>query len=238
MKRLLNPQHIGLAAPAIAIILVTIFFLILLSYPAMAQQRTVLIDGREVPVATAPTETVTVTDKYGNTIEVASEEDLDGDGVPNWLEIGGYYYNAITGLQPCDPATDNPCYVTDYTQWSTDGDPFSDFHEVSKANMPVGAPYNHPLVAAEHIIAVDLADYTVTPRQTITDARGGSFGGAYQNSTTNTYEESISVTATAAVGPAGLFGYSATGSATETTATHRRRRETGMLTGTRPQPLI
>ncbi|TVQ09230.1 MAG: T9SS C-terminal target domain-containing protein [Balneolaceae bacterium] len=218
MKRIIHPQHIGLAAPAIAIILVNIFFLILLSYPAMAQQRTVLIDGREVPVATAPTETVTVTDKYGNTIEIASEEDLDGDGVPNWLEIGGYYYNAITGLQPCDPAVDIPCYVTDYTQWSTDGDPFSDFHEVSKANMPVGAPYNHPLVAAEHIIAVNLADYTITPRQTITDAKGGSFGAAYQNSTTNTYEESISVTATAAVGPSGLFGYSATGSATETTA--------------------
>jgi photosystem II stability/assembly factor-like uncharacterized protein len=218
MIRLIHPYHIGWAASAISILLINILFLLMPFSPASAQQRTVIIDGRSVPVATAPTETITITDKNGNTVVIASEEDLDGDGVPNWLEIGGYYYNAISGLQPCDPAVDNPCFVTDYTQWSTDGDPFSDFHEVSKANMPVGAPYNHPLVAAEHIIAVDLANFTVTPRQTITDAKGGSFGQAYQNSTTNTYEESISVTATAMIGPAGIAGYSATGSVTQTTA--------------------
>ncbi|TVQ74788.1 MAG: hypothetical protein EA363_01280, partial [Balneolaceae bacterium] len=121
MKRFTDTDLNVLAAPAIAVILINIFFLMLSSFPATAQQRTVIIDGREVPVATAPTEFITITDKYGNTVEIASEEDLDGDGVPNWLEIGGYYYNAITGLQPCDPAVDNPCYVTDYTQWSTDG---------------------------------------------------------------------------------------------------------------------
>jgi photosystem II stability/assembly factor-like uncharacterized protein len=189
-----------------------------LTLPLEAQQKTVIIDGREIPVATAPTRTITVIDDQGNSFEVVSEEDLDGDGVPNWLEIGGYYYNAIEGLQSCDPVTDDPCYVTDYTQWSTDGDPFSDFHEVSKANMPVGPPFDHPLVAAEHIIAVDLAGYSVTPRTTITDAKGGTSGGAYENSTTNSYEESISVTATAAIGPGGLAGYSATGSATATTS--------------------
>jgi photosystem II stability/assembly factor-like uncharacterized protein len=199
-----------------------IIFIVLVGFLALplgAQQKTVLIDGREIPVATSPTRTITVIDNLGNSIELLSDEDLDGDGVPNWLELGGYYYDAIEGLQPCVPTSrDNPCYVTDYTQWSTDGDPFSDFHEVSKANMPVGPPFDHPLVAAEHIIAVDLAGYSVTPRTTITDAKGGSSGGAYENSTTNSYEESISVTATAAVGPAGLFGYSATGSATATTS--------------------
>lgn len=218
MKRLIDPLNTGLPAYAVRFILINILILLLQSSPAAAQQRAVIIDGRPVPVATAPAETVTITDKSGNAVVISSEEDLDGDGVPNWLEIGGYYYNAISGLQSCDPEADNPCFVTDYTQWSTDGDPFSDFHEVSKANMPVVAPYNHPLVAAEHIIAVDLADYTITPRQTITDAKGGSFGKAYENSTTNTYEESISVTATTMVGPGGMAGYSATGSATETTA--------------------
>jgi hypothetical protein len=218
MKDLIHQRHFGLAASVIYVILISILFLLLQFPRQSAQQRTVFIDGRSVPVAKAPTETITITDKNGNAVVIASEEDLDGDGVPNWLEIEGYYYNAISGLQPCDPVADNPCFVTDYTQWSTDGDPFSDFHEVSKANMPVGAPYNHPLVAAEHIIAVDLANFTVTPRQTITDAKGGSFGQAYQNSTTNTYEESISVTATAMIGPAGIAGYSATGSVTETTA--------------------
>jgi photosystem II stability/assembly factor-like uncharacterized protein len=182
------------------------------------QEKTILIGGREIPVASAPTGTVTIIDQLGQTIEIASEEDLDGDGVPNWLEIAGYYYDAIEGLQPCDPSSDNPCFVTDYTQWSTDGDPFSDFHEVSKANMPVGPPYNHPLVAAEHIIAVDLVGYSVTPRQTITDAKGGSFSQGYETTTSSQYEESISVTTSASVGPAGMAGYSATGSVTETTA--------------------
>ena len=148
----------------------------------------------------------------------AQAPDVDGDGVPNDLELNGYYYNSSTGLESCNPETDFPCYRTDYQQWSTDGDPFSDFDEVSGANMPVDAPFNHPYVAAQHIIAVDLVGYDVTPRATITDAQGGSLSNAYQNSTTSTYEESIEVTATAAVGPAGLAGYSASGSVTETTA--------------------
>ena len=148
----------------------------------------------------------------------AQSPDVDGDGVPNDLELNGYYYNSSTGLESCDPEVDFPCYQTDYQQWSTDGDPFSDFDEVSGANMPVSAPYNHPYVAAEHIIAVDLASYTVTPRTTITDAKGGSLSSAYENSTTTTHEESVEVTATGSVGPGGLAGYSASGSVTESTA--------------------
>ncbi len=148
----------------------------------------------------------------------AQVPDLDGDGIPNVLEINGYFYDVTNGLTACDPAVDVPCFVTDYQQWSTDGDPFSDFDEISQANLPIAAPYSHPLVAAEHIIAVELVRYAVVPRQTITDARGGSFTQGYETTTSSEYQESISVTSTASVGPGGLAGYEATGTVTETTA--------------------
>jgi hypothetical protein len=61
--------------------------------------------------------------------------DDDEDGIENALEVNGYTYSPIDGLQTWDGDSSKTYYITDPLRWSTDGDPYSDYTEVTGVNM-------------------------------------------------------------------------------------------------------
>jgi len=113
--------------------------------------------------------------------------DDDQDGVTNRLEIEGYTYSPVNGLEPCDPLTYPDCHLTDPRNWSTDYDPYSDYMEVTGINLPatVPRPYNTPLIAANPVISVELHGYDVIPIGTITKSNGETVNNNWSNTTTN-----------------------------------------------------
>ena len=128
------------------------------------------------------------------------ETDLDGDCVDDNLEISGYTFQ--DALLPCTPSGDDPtCFVTDPTSWSTDGDPYSDFQEVTGQNMDsrVEAPYNNPLVAAAPRIEVVLLGYTLTMKGMVTDSRGRSISSGSEQSWNVESTVGVSYTTSASV---------------------------------------
>lgn len=105
--------------------------------------------------------------------------DSDGDGIPNYLELYGYTYNALLGtFNKWNDDYTKTYYKTDPNQKSTDQDPFSDSVEVSGVNMDVAIrePGNLPMVPAMPEIVVRLEGYRVTLNQTITYAEGKTLG--------------------------------------------------------------
>ena len=94
----------------------------------------------------------------GREIRLAAQTDDDEDGIENALEINGFTYSPTDGLQPWDGDESKTYFKTDPLRWSTDGDPYSDFMEVSGVNMPAGvpSPENKPLVAARPIINIGM----------------------------------------------------------------------------------
>ncbi len=124
-------------------------------------------------------------------------EDNDGDGIDNGLEINGFTYNINDGIQAWDGDSSKTYYITDPNRWSTDGDPYSDYMEVTGINMPsaISAPENHPLVAARPVITIKMTDYDVITLATITNTKGGEEKSSFTNevSTSNTVSASVSV---------------------------------------------
>lgn len=59
----------------------------------------------------------------------------DGDGIENALEVNGFTYDVIDGIQPWNGDPDVPDFVTNPPRWSTDEDPYSDFTETSGVNL-------------------------------------------------------------------------------------------------------
>ena len=98
--------------------------------------------------------------------------DVDGDGISNELEVNGYTFTALGGLKPWNGDPNVKHYITDPLRWSTDGDPYSDYMEVTGINMPasISAPENNPLVAARPIISIKMTDYTVETLATISNS--------------------------------------------------------------------
>ena len=139
--------------------------------------------------------------------------DDDEDGIENSLEVNGYTYTPTDGLQPWDGDTTKTYYITDPLRWSTDGDPYSDYTEVTGVNMhpAVTWPENNPLVAASPIIVVKMPQYSITPNGEITDTDGGS------QTEEMTQEASVSVEAgyeETVGGEVGTGGISASASST------------------------
>ncbi|GAB5521106.1 MAG: hypothetical protein RhofKO_33570 [Rhodothermales bacterium] len=140
----------------------------------------------------------------GSTVYLQASADTDGDGIDNGLEINGFVFDLLSGeLREWDGNPNVTHYFTDPLRASTDGDPYSDYMEVTGANMPssVAAPYNHPLVAARPIISVYMTDYTVIPKAEITDSEGRTINTAYTNSTTNEDQLGGSITAGFSLNP-------------------------------------
>jgi hypothetical protein len=137
--------------------------------------------------------------------------DADDDGITNEMELDGFYYCRREGVmhlatQSCDGVLPDVTYKTDPDRWSTDGDPYSDFTEVSGVNMhpAVTIPENHPLVASGPIIVVSMPSYSVTPNGEITDTEGTSQSQSYTNEATIGIEVGYSETATGTVGTSGI----------------------------------
>ena len=136
--------------------------------------------------------------------------DTDGDGVPDELEVAGYYWQDGQFVK-WDGAEDVIYYRTDPTQFSTDQDPYGDGMEVSgvKMDTSVAAPGNHPLVPAYPDIYVSMGSYDVIPKATIQNSTGGSTQSAWRNEVTNerSMERSWSVTTSveANIGLKGAF---------------------------------
>lgn len=161
----------------------------------------------------------------GQSLQLIANADDDGDGIENVMELNGFTYDPVNGLQPWSGDSTVTYYITDPRRWSTDGDPYSDFMEVSGVNMPGGVsqPYSHPLVAARPVISMYMFDYDVIPISDITNSEGGASVSTYTNSTTNENQLGGSVTAEASFNPFKLgkvaveVNYSHTWSRTQTT---------------------
>ena len=168
-------------------------------------------------------ETITVYQADGTPLVLRSEDDLDEDGLSNGLEQNGYYWDSDSlKIIAWDGDPNQPYFITDPLQASTDQDPYSDYTEVSGVNLDVGvfAPEDHPLVAARPRIVVRMEEFEVIPLGTITDSRGGSQGSSYTNSTSNSSTWGVSVTQGVEYGTGGVKGStSVTGSYSETTTT-------------------
>ena len=128
------------------------------------------LDPVEVPgeilrsVSAIQTERMRVVDPFKNTIP----NDQDGDGIPSDYELHGFYYeiDQATGedwFVKWDGDWKKPRYVTDPTQWSTDGDPWSDWEEATKRNMDqrVKHPGDHPDIPAYPEIYAAVTGYRV-----------------------------------------------------------------------------
>ncbi|MCB9059476.1 MAG: T9SS type A sorting domain-containing protein [Calditrichae bacterium] len=154
----------------------------------------------------------------GSVMQLDAASDDDGDGIDNALEVNGFTYSILDGLQPWDGDTSKVYYVTDPLRWSTDGDPYSDFMEVTGINMPaaISAPENHPLVAARPIISIKMSDYDVIPLATITNTSGGEQSNQFTTEVSNSDEVGASVTVEAELNPFKLVGGSATASYSHT----------------------
>lgn len=150
-----------------------------------------------------------ITNSSGATVLVGRDDDDDGDGVTAERELEGYRYDIATGeIVPCDPVVDTPCYQTNPLRWSTDGDPYSDFNEVSDLNMPneVGPPYTHPLVPARPVLVATLEEYAVDPIAQITDSEGGSVSAEFGVEVSTETQVGGSTTVGAEMGTGGLSG--------------------------------
>ncbi len=182
-------------------------FIICLSFSQIYAQTENATSGAMIPL-TAPDGSVTL---------LSPAADDDGDGIDNALELQGFTYSITEGLQAWD-GSDTKYYITDPLKWSTDGDPYSDFMEVSGINMPaaISPPENHPLVAARPVITIKMTDYDVIPLATITNTEGGEESSSFTNTTSNSNTVSASVTVEAELNPFKLVGGSVTASYSHT----------------------
>ena len=92
--------------------------------------------------------------------------DSDGDGIPDYLEVQGFTYDAATGKLGAWDGVDHSVtyYKTDPHQRSTDQDPFDDLTEISGLNMDVSVTGSGglPMVPALPEIVVRLVGYNAT----------------------------------------------------------------------------
>ncbi len=151
---------------------------------------------------------IVITAADGREIRLVANADDDEDGIENSLELNGFTYSPTEGLQPWDGDSSKTYFRTDPLRWSSDGDPYSDFMEVSGVNMPAGvpSPENHPLVAARPVINIGMTDYDVIPISEITNTSGGEQSRAFTNETSSSDEVGGQVTVSAELNPFKLVG--------------------------------
>ena len=94
--------------------------------------------------------------------------DVDGDGIPNDYELHGFYFQVAEDGLPYFYKWDGKdiekkYFKTDPTQWSSDGDPFSDWEEATKINLDqrVKSPGDHPCIPAFPKLEAVLTSYSI-----------------------------------------------------------------------------
>ncbi|MDQ7065987.1 MAG: LamG-like jellyroll fold domain-containing protein [candidate division KSB1 bacterium] len=154
----------------------------------------------------------------GREIRLQANADDDEDGIENGLEVNGYAYSPQQGLQPWNGDSSQTFFRTDPLRWSSDGDPYSDFMEVSGVNMPAGvpSPESHPLVAARPVINISMADYDVILISEITNTEGGEESSSFTNETSSSDEVGGEVTVSASLNPFKLVSAEVTASYSHT----------------------
>ena len=166
----------------------------------------------------------------GEVVQLAVDADDDGDGIDNALEVNGFTYDPINRLQLWNGDLSVKYFKTDPLRWSTDGDPYSDYMEATRINMPAAVPSReaHPLVAARPVIIVGMEDYDVNIKGEITSSDGGSQSGTFTNTTSQSTEKGGEVTASAGWSAKdGLsFGASVTGIYSRTNTTTKSSEST------------
>lgn len=192
---------------------ITVWFFVL-SFAAIQQLLAQEVRIRE----TASGKMIELIAKNGDIISLSPLADDDEDGIDNLLEINGFTYNPADGLQPWNGDSSVVYYRTDPLRWSTDGDPYSDYMEVSGVNMPAGvsSPENDPLVAARPVISIGMTDYDVIPITEISNTSGGEQSSSYTNETSSTDEVGGSVTVGAELNPFKLVSAEVTASYSHT----------------------
>lgn len=164
-------------------------------------------------------------------IPIDPKLDTDRDGIPDILEIKGYYVevaNGVVSIQSWGPEVDETKYtkyVTSPSKYSTDDDPYSDYEEVTGIGMDerVARDAQHPLVAAYPDINVNVENFTISNATTETSSEG--YGKSVNVGTTKSFSHTdantwgVGVTATANVnffeGPS--FGVSVSANYSNTT---------------------
>ncbi len=136
------------------------------------------------------------------------DDDDDGDGIINRLEVNGFTYSVLDGLLEWNGDPNVKHFITDPLSWSSDQDPYSDLNEASGVNMPpsILAPENHPLVSARPKISIKMEDYDVIILEEITTSEGGYSDSSFTNETTNENTVGGSVTVEASLNPLELVG--------------------------------
>lgn len=116
--------------------------------------------------------------------------DQDGDGIPSDYELHGFYYqiDPVTGLDyfyKWDGDWTKEYILTDPTQWSTDGDPWSDWEEATKRNMDqrVKHPGDHPCIPAYPNVFAAITGYSIDLNENISieSSKGGSAQDSWSN---------------------------------------------------------
>ena len=117
------------------------------------------------------------------------EVDSDGDGVPNALELHGYYYDNESGEFKAWDGKDLSVqyYKTNPNQWSTDADPYGDGMEASGVNMDQRVPFpgNSPLIPAYPDLYVELEGYEVTMVEDVTTTHDKKLSNSWEQKTEN-----------------------------------------------------
>jgi len=101
--------------------------------------------------------------------------DSDGDGIPDYMELYGYTWDALTAKPKLWNGDHSARYFkSDPYQRSTDQDPFDDLTEVSGVNMDVSvkSPGDLPMVPALPEVVVRMEGYRVTLKKAITVTQG------------------------------------------------------------------
>jgi hypothetical protein len=120
--------------------------------------------------------------------------DTDGDTIPDYLEVNGYYYDAGNGTFALKPAdVPDPYFITyHYTDWlhqSSDFDPYNDNNETTGANMDPLANVDggdDPIVAAYPKMSIVLDKTQINPQRDIIIS--GTKKKSSQDSWANTFE--------------------------------------------------
>lgn len=115
----------------------------------------------------------------------------DSDRIPDKWEINGYKEDDGEIVEWIDGVDDEALrFITDPKLTSTDGDPYTDMEEATSKDMPtIEKPYDHPLVAARPIIAVEIVELHLRPREevTISDSFAVDHSETWTKSTSTTH---------------------------------------------------
>jgi len=149
-------------------------------------------------------------------MEQYPQTDTDQDGIPDYLEVNGYYYDAGNGTFALKPADDPDPYFIEYhyTDWqheSSDQDPYDDNMETTGANMDPLANVDggdDPIVAAYPKMSIFLDESEISPQRdiVISGTKKKTTEDSWRDTFESKFTQSEGYEIVAGFGTGGLFG--------------------------------